>query len=154
MPENEASPSRKASVTVPRWAIAVPLVVGGALLLWGSLPWLSLVTPRWFVLRVAIIFLWCLLGAFATGMPVALVATVWSWLNLTRARRRRDRAARARAMRWVLLASSCLVSLIVMELVARFTVEWSYRIPKPQVQFAESPDRPRAEREVARSRSP
>jgi hypothetical protein len=80
--------------------------------------------------------------AFTVSVPTATIGTAWSWLTLVRARRRRDSGAETRAMKWVLLSSSCLASLIVVELVVRIVDEWSYRIPEPRLQFAKSPGRP------------
>ena len=126
---------------VRKWAIPVASVIGGVLFVGIGLPWLTYFTPRWLVLRAAIIFLWFLLGAFSLSVPAAAIGTVWSWLALARARRRRERDAQTRATRWLLLATSSLASFIVMELVVRITVDWSYRIPEPRTQFKESPDR-------------
>ena len=136
-----------------KWAIPVAWVIGVFLLVGVGFPWLALVTPRWVVLRAGIIFLWFLLGAFTIAVPAASLGTVWSWVVLTRARRRYDRDAKMRAMRWALLASSSLASLIVMEVVAWITVERSYRLPEPQTQFAKSPVSP-GPRAIAKRRGP
>ena len=140
-PENATSPPRRGSALLRKWAVIVASMTGGFLLVGVGYAWLELAAPRWLFLRVAIVFLWFLLGAFSLGLPAAMIGTVWSSLTLTRARRRLDREGKVRAMRWVLLASSCLASLIVVEVVAWIMVERSYRIPEPRTRFANPPDR-------------
>jgi hypothetical protein len=112
--------------------VPVAATVGAFLLLGAGLPWLKTLTPHWVIIRGGIFVLWFLLGAFILAVPAAATGVVWSWIALVRCRRRRDRAALLRSMKWVLLFSSCSASLIVMEAVVRFMDHRSYRIPDPQ----------------------
>ena len=74
----------------------------------AGLPWLKAITPHWVIIRGGIVLLWFLLGAFILAVPAAAIGMVWSWIALVRSRRRRDRAAFVRSMKWVLLCSSCI----------------------------------------------
>jgi hypothetical protein len=116
-----------------RWFAPVAGVVGGFLVLRVGIPWLLVITPHWLASKAAITSLWILLGAFTIGVPAAFFGTVWSWSALARARRRHDRVALDRGMKCAALATSCLASLAVMELVVRVIDDWSYRIPKPKM---------------------
>jgi hypothetical protein len=122
--------------------IPVAMAVGAFLLLGAGLPWLNAIMPKWVVLRAKIFFLWFLLGAFILAVPAAAIGIAWSCTALSRARRRRDRAGFFRAMKWALLSSSCMGSLIVMEAVVRFVAHQSYRIPDPQLNPNKAPHRP------------
>jgi tetratricopeptide (TPR) repeat protein len=139
-----------------RWAVPVATVVGAFLLLGVGLPWLKLLTPHWVVIRAEIFFLWFLLGAFTLAMPAAAFGLVWSWTALSRARRGRDRTGFVRAMKWALLSSSCMASLIVMEAAVRFMDYQSYRIPDPHSNQKQAPHRrgtePSDARKVSRDR--
>jgi hypothetical protein len=106
-----------------------------------GLPWLVVITPRWLVRVVSIGFLWTLLGGYALALPAVLIGGVWSYRAAVRARRRRDRAALVRALRGLLLTSSCLAGLVLMEAAAEIHRRWSERIPALPTSFAESPAR-------------
>jgi len=105
------------------------------------LPWLVVITPRWLARGAAIWFLWALLGACTLAAPATLAGGVWSCLAIARARRRRERAALLRAMRWMLLASTCLMALIAMEMISATAVRWSYQIPSLPTRFVTGTDR-------------
>ena len=122
-----------------KWAIPVGLVIVGFLFLAAGLPWVLVVAPTWVKKQAAIVFLWFLLGAFIFAVPTTILTALWSWRTLLRARRRRDRAASFRAMKWVAISSSCLVSLLAMELVVRIMDERSYRIPDPKTDSKKVP---------------
>jgi hypothetical protein len=132
----------------PRWINLVRLVLitvtvtlvlaAGA----AGIPWLVVIVPRWLIRRVAIAFLWTLLALDTLAVPAVLVGGVWSFLAAARAWKRHDRTGLARAMRWVLLASSCLAGVIAMELISEIVVQWAYQIPELPTRFATAPDRP------------
>jgi tetratricopeptide (TPR) repeat protein len=134
-----------------QFAIPVAVTVGAFLLLGTGLPWLKTLTPHAAIIRGGIVLLWCLLGAFLLAVPAAAIGTVWSWIALLRCRRRRDRAALVRSMKWVLLFSSCSVSLFVMEAVVYFLDHHSYRIPDPRPSRRKTVGDPAAQSHAARS---
>jgi hypothetical protein len=101
----------------------------------GGIPWLIALTPRWLARRTAIWLLWALFGVYSLAVPAVVVGCAWSWAAVARARRRGGRAAIPRAMRWVLLSSTCLVGLIVTEMSSATAVRWSYRIPELPTRF-------------------
>jgi hypothetical protein len=72
---------------------------------------------------------------------VVSAGCVCSFLGVVRARRRRDRARLLRAIRWVLLASSCAAGLIAMELASATKLRWAQRLPDLPTRFAEPPSR-------------
>jgi hypothetical protein len=117
--------------------IVFSLIVAGAFVAVGAgLPWLKTITPRWLVLDAAIWFLWSLLGFYFLAALAGLVVVCSSCLAVARAHRRGDRAALQRSLRWLLLASSCLIALFTMELVSALAVRWSYNIPSLPTRFA------------------
>ncbi len=126
--------------------LARPVLVGvavavGFVALRVGIPWLIVLTPRWLVRGASIAFLWLLLGAFVLAVPAAVVVGPWSAWSAARARRRRDRAALVRALRWVLLASSCLAGLMAMEAISGMMRRRAYRLPELPTRFATAPDR-------------
>ena len=136
----QESPSRRSSFGgLRKLAIPVASTVGAFRFLGAGLPWLKTIIPHWVIIRGGIVFLWFLLGFFILAVPAAATGIVWSWRALDRARRRRDNVALARTMKWFLLSSSGLMSLIVMEAAVRFMDHQSYRIPDPQVASANAP---------------
>ena len=79
------------------------------------------------------------------GYLVALVATVLgfvlsAWV-VARSRQhaddRRDRSARPKAARWLLLCGSSLVAMVMAEAVAAAWLGWIHRLPALPVTFAE-----------------
>jgi hypothetical protein len=76
---------------------------------------LAVFTPRWAIRGAAIAFLWACLGFFVAAVPAALGGTIGSIAAVWRAQRRRDRGALLLAMRWLALATSCVLALIVLE---------------------------------------
>ncbi len=137
--ESRSRARNPAPAGLPKVLLPIAAVVGAFLLLGAGLPWLRAVTPHWMVIRIQIIFLWVLLGAFLLAVPAAAIGIVWSWTAIVRARKRRDRARFNRAMKWALLSSSCMASLMVMEAVVRFADQQSYRIPDPQLNKKKAP---------------
>jgi hypothetical protein len=131
---------QRSSGGLRKLVIPVVSIVGAFLLLGAGLPWLKTIIPHSVVVSGGIIFLWFLLGAFILAVPAAAIGIVWSWTTLLRSRRRRDRAAFLRSMKWAVLSSSCMVSLIVMEAAVRFMDHQSYRIPDPQTNKSKAPD--------------
>jgi hypothetical protein len=127
-----------------RWVrlvvLAVTVTFGLAAMAVG-LPWLVVITPRWLIRAASISFLWALLAGYAVAVPAVLVGGVLSYRAAARARRRHDRASLVWAARGVLLASSGLASLILMEVGAEVKRRWSERIPALPTRFAQSPDR-------------
>jgi hypothetical protein len=135
------SPSpRRESTSPARLVIFVVTVTVGCVALAAGIPWLVVITPRWMVRGAVISFLWTLLGVYALAAPAVLLGGGWSCLTAARARRRRERAALLRALRWVLLASTCLLSLIAMEMISAMAVRRSYQIPALPTRFAAATD--------------
>ncbi len=132
--EKRRSPTRQVrSGGFRQLAIPAAVTVGAFLLLGAGLPWLKTFMPHWMIIRGGIVLLWFLLGAFIFAVPAAAIGMVWSWIALVRSRRRRDRTAFVRSMKWVLLCTSCSASLILMEVIVRMMDRHSYRIPDPQM---------------------
>ncbi len=130
--EESGSPlPERASGGIRKIVIPVVSTVGAFLLLGAGLPWLKTIIPHWVIIRGGIVFLWFLLGFFILAVPASAIGIVWSWRGLLRARRRRDREAFARSMKWFLLSSSGLLSLMVMEAAVQVMDHQSYRIPNP-----------------------
>jgi hypothetical protein len=101
-------------------------------------PWLIVLTPRWVFHSASLAFLWSLLALSVLAIPAVLVGGAWSIWAAIRASRRGDIAARTRHLRRVLLASSCFVSLIAMEMVSQIVLRWSLRLPALPTRFAKS----------------
>ena len=133
--------------------LAVTVTLGLAALAVG-LPWLVVITPRWLIREGSIAFLWALLAGYALAVPAVVVGGVWSFRAAARARRRQDRAALVRAARGLLLASSGLACVLLMELGSEIKRRWSERIPALPTRFADSPDRRSAGSGPAGSGSP
>ncbi len=133
--------------------LAVTMTLGLAALAVG-LPWLAVITPRWLIRAAAIDFLWTLLAGYVLAVPAVLIGGVWSYRAAVRARQRQDRAGLVRAVRGVLLASSCVAGLIVMEVSSEIKRGWSERIPALPTRFAPSPDRRSTGSGPAGSRAP
>jgi hypothetical protein len=132
---HDASPRNGRSIDFSR-LIVLCLIVGVAFVAVGAgLPWLKAVTPRWLALGAAIGFLWAVMGVYWLAWPLVIVAGLWSPLAIAHARRRGDRAALVRAMRWLLLAATCLVALAITELVSATAIQWSYRIASLPTRF-------------------
>jgi len=128
--------------TSTRWArlVILALKVTAAAVALMVLPgWLLVVIPRWLIRGASIAFLGTLLAVYVVAVPAVLVGCVCSFLGVARARRRRDRAALRRSIRWALLASSCLAGLIAMELASATKLRWSQRLPDLPTRFATSP---------------
>ncbi len=92
------------------------MVTGGLMALMVGILWLNVLTPRWLIHDASIAFLWLLLAIYVLALPAILAGGLWSTLAVARARRRHDRAALIRGLRWLLLASSCLAGWIAMEI--------------------------------------
>ena len=138
--EHRSPGPARSSSGLRKLAIPVAATVGLFLLLGAGLPWLKTIIPHSVIVSSGIIFLWFLLGAFVLAVPAAAIGIVWSWTALGRSRRRGDRAAFVRSMKWALLTTSCMGSLIVMEVAVRILDHQSYRIPDPQTKKSEVPD--------------
>jgi hypothetical protein len=126
-----------------RLVLVAVTVAGGLSALLVGIPWLVVITPRWLVRRASIAILWGLLGVVVAAVPAALVVGPWSALSAVWARRRRDRATFERALRRVLMASSALAGLVVMEAASGLVLRQGYRIPELPTRLADEGDRRR-----------
>jgi len=114
-------------------------VTAGVVVLTVVPPWLAVVIPRRVIRDASIVFLETLLAVYVVAVPAVLAGGVCSFVVAARAWRRHDRAALRRSVRWVLLASSCLAGLTVMELVSAAKARWSWRLPDLPTRFAQPP---------------
>jgi len=121
-----------------RLVLLALLVTAGIVALMILPRWLAAI-PGWLTRRASIAFLWTLLPVYVATVPAALVGCVWALLRAARARRHHDRAALRRAVRWALLASSCLAGLIAMELASAARFRWLQRLPDLPTRFAAPP---------------
>lgn len=134
-------PRPRGSIGLVRAASIASAIVVGLLALWVVPLWLKVLTPRWLVRRASIAILWGLLGAVVAAAPAALVLGPWSVFSAAQARRRGDRAAAARGLRGVLLASSVLIGLVAMEAASSVVIRSGYNIPELPIRFADDRDR-------------
>jgi hypothetical protein len=142
----DTSPPRSNSFNLTRLVVFSLIAAVAFIILGAGLPWLRTITPRWLVLGTAIWFLWTLLGFYSVAAPIILVVGCWSSLAAVRARRQRDQTALVRSLRWLLLVATCLITLIISELISAIAVQWSYNIPSLPTRFPTA-----ARRHLARS---
>jgi hypothetical protein len=126
---HETPPPRRLSVNLTPLMIFSGIVAAAFVAVGAGFPWLRAITPRWLVLDAAISFLWTLLGVYFLAVPTNLLFGAWSGLAVLRARRRRDRPALLRSLRWLVLAATCVIGLVAMEVGSAIAVRWSYNIP-------------------------
>jgi tetratricopeptide (TPR) repeat protein len=134
--EPNASRTRRSWV---RWARVVALALAAAGLLAAALivpGWLVAITPRPVVRGTVITVLWTLFAIYVIAMPAVLIGLLRSSIVVTRARRRRDPAALKPGLRLLLLSSSCLVGLILIEVGSTIELRWSLRLPALPTRFA------------------
>jgi len=113
-------------------------VLAGAIVFVRVAPiWLAVITPRWLIRGVSIGFLWALLGAYVAAVPVALASCVCGFIAVRRAWIRRDQGALRGAMRGLLLASSCVLGLIMMEAASAVRLRLLMQIAELPTQFPE-----------------
>jgi lysophospholipase L1-like esterase len=134
--EEDSRARRAKSIPLTRLVMVAVTVTGGLAALAIVPPWLVVLTPRWLVRGASITFLWTLLALVILAAPLVLIGGVWSSLTAALAWRRHDVAALRRTLRWVLLASSCLVGLISIELVSQTKNGASQRFPALPSRFA------------------
>ncbi len=139
--ETRRPPRRGSHAAAARLITRVAIAAVTISVIAAGIPWLIVITPRWLARGVSIVSLWAIFGFFLTAVPTAVVAAAWSWVGLLRAWRRRDLAAVRGRLRWVALATSGLVSLAAMELIAGVALWRSYEIPHLPTRFspAETP---------------
>ena len=121
-----------------RWArvVAAAILAGGLVMAAMTVPgWMVAITPRWVVRRAVITMLWTLFGVYWIAMPAVLLGLIWSSFAVARVRRRRDSAVLARGLRVLLLSSSCLLGLILIETGSAFKNRWSRRLPALPTRF-------------------
>jgi hypothetical protein len=103
--------------------------------------WLPVITPRWLIRGASVAFLWTLLCAYTLAALAVVIGGLCSLLALARTWRRHDLGALARPLRLALLASSCLVGLLAMELGSSIKIRRSTRLPTLPTRFAPPPPR-------------
>ena len=127
--EPNTSRTRRSRV---RWAklVAAALLAAGLVMAAMTVPgWMVAITPRWVVRGAVITLLWTLFTIYWIAMPAVLLGLFGSAYVVARARRRRDPAALLRGLRVLLLSSSCLVGLIVIESGSAIKNRQSRRLP-------------------------
>ncbi len=133
--EPSALPAQRTWV---RWAriVALAIATGGLVLAAMTLPgWLVVITPRPVVRGAVITVLWALLAICSIAVPAILLGLLGSPFVVARAWRRRDPVALERGLRLLLLSSSCLVGLIVIETGSAIKIRWSRRLPALPTRF-------------------
>jgi hypothetical protein len=116
--------------------VALIVVLAGLLVFIRVVPiWVAVLIPRWVVRGASVGFLWGLLVIFIAAAPAALAGLVYGLIGIRRAGRRCDRGGLTVALRWTLLASSCLAALIVMEAVSAVRLRGMLRMADLPTQF-------------------
>ena len=120
-----------------RRLVVLAVTVTGVLLALAVLPqWLIVITPRWLIRGASIAFLWTLLVGFLAAAPAVVVCGVWSLWGAIGAYRRRDGVLFSRNARRMLLASSCFLGLIMLELGSAARLRLLARLPTLPTRFA------------------
>jgi hypothetical protein len=131
-----AGADRKKSIPLARLIFFAVKVTAAIVTVMVVAPWLPVITPRWVIQGASLAFLWSLLAAVILAAPAVVIAGVWSVLALAKARRSHDATALTRAVRVLLMASTCGVGLIATELVCFTMHRYSRRIPNLPTTFA------------------
>jgi hypothetical protein len=98
-------------------------------------PWLPVFTPRWLIRGASVTFLWALLVVYVATFLAVVVGGTLAVVAAVRAWKRHDRAGLTRFLRPLVLASSCLIGLLAMEVGSEARLRWSKRLPRLPTEF-------------------
>ncbi len=125
----------KSSIRLTRLAAWGLVLAVGIVVVRVAPLWYFLLAPRWLVRAVAIGFLWALLAVIVATVPAAVAGLFAGLIAAYRGWRRDEADAVRRALRWTLLAASCVASLFMMESVSAVLLRRALRIAALPTRF-------------------